>query len=245
MFLPVRSKFARYLSVLLLAILAGCASGPKMYEIRGEADPVVNRDTTGAPLSVVVRLYQLKDSTEFSKLTFDTLASGRPESDLLGPELLEKNEVVLVPGNKHSSTDKLREDTKYIGIVAFFRRPDPNYWRYLVDADKVRSDGLTFRVQDCYLTLLNVKPVPIPGQPVNGKPTCPIVQAQPQGQPQAAQESGAAEQPAQQKQGQSEKNRKARHSTAKRHVRAAKRALTPAVIDVGLPYGGSPARPLQ
>jgi type VI secretion system protein VasD len=163
-------------AILGAALLAGCASGPTVYEIRGEADPMVNRDVSGAPLSVVVRLYQLKDGQEFSKLTFDTIAGGRPETELLGAELLEKNEVVLVPGNKHTSTDKLREDTKYVGVVAFFRRPDQHYWRYLVDADKVRSNGLTFRAHDCYLSMLNVKPVAIPGQPLDAKPDCAIPQ---------------------------------------------------------------------
>lgn len=166
-------------AALCAALLAACASGPKVYEIRGEADQMVNRDVSGAPLSVVVRLYQLKDAQEFSKLTFDTLAGGRPESELLGTELLEKNEVVLVPGNKHTSTDKLREETKYVGVVAFFRKPDQHYWRYLVDADKVRSDGLSFRAQDCYLNVLNVKTIAIPGQPQDAKPDCTIVQAVP------------------------------------------------------------------
>lgn len=170
---------ATCLVALCAAILAGCASGPKTYEIRGEADPVVNRDVSGAPLSVVVRVYQLKDAQEFSKLTFDTLAGGRPEAELLGAELLEKNEVVLVPGNKHTSTDKLREDTRYVGVVAFFRKPDPHYWRYLIDADKVRSDGLSFRAADCYLSLLNVKPAAIPGQPQDASPNCAVAQAAP------------------------------------------------------------------
>ena len=176
-------KIPALLLMSVLVLIAGCASGPKVYEIRGEAAPVVNRDAAGAPLSVVVRLYQLKDAQEFSKLTFDTLASGRPESELLGAELLEKNEVVLVPGNKHTSSDKLREDTRYVGVVAFFRKPDQHYWRYLIDADKVRSDGLTFKAQDCYLSMLNVKPAPIPGQPQGAKPECNVALAAPVAQP--------------------------------------------------------------
>jgi len=168
----VKHPWAIYTGLFTLLILFGCASGPKTYEIRGEADPVINRDASGKALSVVVRVYQLKDAAEFSKLTFDNLASGRPESELLGQDLLEKNEVILVPGAKYVGTDKIKAETTHVGVVAFFRQPDPHYWRYLVDADKVRSAGLTFKVQDCYLLLTNLKPSPIPGQPVNAQPAC-------------------------------------------------------------------------
>jgi type VI secretion system protein VasD len=160
------------LGLLVLAGLVGCASGPKTYEIKGEADPMINKDISGKPLSVVVRLYQLKDAEEFSRLTFDTLASGRPESELLGQDLLEKNEVILVPGAKYVGKEKLKDDAKYVGVVALFRQPDPHYWRYLVEADKVRAGGLSFKVQDCYLLLANLKPSPIPGQPANATPFC-------------------------------------------------------------------------
>lgn len=177
---PVATRVFSLAAVMLAAFLSGCASGPKTYQIRGEADPVVNRDASGAPLSVVVRLYQLKAAGEFSKLTFDTLASGRPEADLLGTDLLDKTEVVLVPGASYTATEALREDTRYVGVVAFFRRPHPHYWRYLVEADQVRREGLNFRAKDCYLTLVNVKPAPIPGQPLDLKPECePLAVAQP------------------------------------------------------------------
>ncbi len=176
--------------LLGVLVLAGCASGPKTYEIKGEADPIVNRDISGKPLSVVVHVYQLKDASEFSKLTFDTLASGRTAAELLGQDLLEKNEIMMVPGAKYASTDKLKEDTKHVGIVAFFRQPDPHYWRLLVDADKVRSDGLNFKVQDCYISLLSGKPTLIPGQPAQAKPTCATFDHRPTSSAQATKRSG-------------------------------------------------------
>ncbi|NTV09820.1 MAG: type VI secretion system lipoprotein TssJ [Zoogloea sp.] len=160
-------------------LLAACASGPKSYDIKAEGDTQLNRDADGQSLSVVVRVYQLKDVKEFSRLTFDTLANGRPESELLGDELLGKIDTVLVPGGEYTSTEKLLENTRYIGIVAFFRKPDAHYWRYLVSAEKVRSEGLRFRVQDCYIMLKGIKPVPLPGQPENAPPECDAAYAPP------------------------------------------------------------------
>lgn len=170
----------------VLALLSACASGPKSFMIKGEGDPVLNRDINGKSLSVVVRIYQLKDAREFSKLTFDMLASGRPESELLGPALLDKTDVVVVPGGEYVSTEKLLDETRFVGIVAFFRSPDAYYWRQLVDAESInrqsgvanRASALTFRVQDCYIALTGTKPVPLPGQPQNARPECAALDSQ-------------------------------------------------------------------
>lgn len=159
-------------SLISIFVLLGCASGPKTYEIRAAADPLINRDVTGSPLSVVVHVYQLKDADAFSKLTLDMLASGRPLSESLGKDLLEMNEVMLVPGGRHTGTDKIHQDAKHVGVVAFFRQPDQHWWRVLIDADKVRSSGLNFRIQDCYLSLTAPKPSLIPGQPANPPAAC-------------------------------------------------------------------------
>lgn len=170
---PLPSHFTAFFAWLALGLLlGGCASGPVVYDIRGDADPVVNRDVTGRPLSVVVRLYQLSEPDEFNKLTFDTLSSGRPEADLLGDQLIAKSEVVLVPGQTQVATDKMDPKARYLGVVGFFRTPDTHYWRYLIKADQIRDKGLTFKAQDCYLTLLNQKPQPIPGQTLDAKPVC-------------------------------------------------------------------------
>lgn len=159
--------------LISLFTLIGCASGPKNVEIKATADALINRDISGRPLSVVVQVFQLKDAGEFSKLTFDVLASGRPMSELLGKDLLEMTEVTLVPGGTHARADKVHQDAMHVGIVAFFRQPDQQYWRMLVDADQVRSSGLNFRVQDCFLTLVAPKPRLIPGQPPTPPAACP------------------------------------------------------------------------
>jgi len=168
------SVSARLLGAVLTSFIAlgGCASGPKNYEIKAVADPVINRDVSGSPLSVVVHIYQLKDPGEFSKLTSDTLASGRPLSELLGKDLLEVNEVLLVPGSTENRSDKIQPDARHVGIVAFFRQPDQHYWRVLVDAEQVRSKGIHFRVQDCFLSLVSPKPSLIPGQPPAAPSSC-------------------------------------------------------------------------
>ncbi len=153
--------------------------------VEGEALPAINRDVNGDPNSVVVRIYHLKDKTEFSKLTFDLVTSGRSDQELLGSDVLGRSEFVLVPGTTSLDTADLAPGTKYIGAVAFFRKPDPHYWRYMVSLDALKVARskkkdwkgkklpiFSFKIQDCYMTVNYLKPEYIPGQPENAKPEC-------------------------------------------------------------------------
>ena len=175
-----RVRHAAILAIIVL--LAACATPPKpkQFTLKGEGAQTLNRDINGRSLSVVVHIYQLKDAREFSKLTFDMLASGRADSEMLGTSLLEKTDAIVVPGGSFISTEKLRDETKFLGIVAYFRNPDPHHWRQLLDVETLKKQGLgpegsagaSFKVQDCYITITDVEPVLLPGQPPNSKTEC-------------------------------------------------------------------------
>ena len=175
-----RSTFNSVLQALVLTssalLLNGCASTPESiptsYEVRASADQVINRDISGQPLSVVVRLYQLKQPKEFNALTFDLATSNRTDAELFGDSLIQRTEILMVPGTTHISAQGISPDAKFLGVVAFFRRPDTHYWRYLIDANQVRSKGLNFQALDCYLQLKNTLVVAIPGQPLDARPAC-------------------------------------------------------------------------
>jgi type VI secretion system protein VasD len=166
---------------------------PPKLELNIVAASTINRDLEGNPLSVVVHLFMLKDKQEFSKLTFDAVSSSRSEAELLGTDLIGKMaEIVVLPGSTYTDPEDLPAGTKYVGIVALFRKPDPNYWRYLVSVDSLRpamppppvkkdkntkpaplpNPKLSFKIEDCYLALSGIKAEPIPGQPENAKPDC-------------------------------------------------------------------------
>lgn len=174
------NRLVNLVAILCLGVLSACSSVPKQYGIRGEGDQVLNRDINGKSLSVVVRVYQLRDAREFSKLTFDALASGHPETELLGPALLDKTDAIVVPGGNYVSTEKLHEEARFVGIVAFFRNPDPRYWRQLVSVDSMtaqdgflnKAKGVSFRVHDCYVMINGAKPIPLPDQAPNTRPEC-------------------------------------------------------------------------
>ena len=163
---------------------------PPRLVFHGQAAGALNRDPAGHPLSVVVRVYQLKDQAEFGKLSYDLAASSRPEAELLGQDYLGKCEFTLVPGGTLKATELLLPDTQYVGMVALFRQPDRHHWRCLVRVEQprpappelpkgwlkrkltrkpkplppFRNPELSFKVEECYLRLLQPEAEPIPGQ---------------------------------------------------------------------------------
>jgi type VI secretion system protein VasD len=147
------------------------AQGQVDYTINVSADPVINRSVAGKPLSLVLRIYQLKDKTEFSQITYSNAIS-RNDNDLLPKDLSVRNEWVLLPGATLDITDNLLPETRYLGVVGYFRSPDAQNWRVLVDADAVRKEGLSFVVRDCYLGSVFPKAVPLPGQGAVRSPEC-------------------------------------------------------------------------
>jgi len=144
---------------------------PEDFALKGVADRHVNRDVNGEPLSVVVRVIQLRDKNEFARLSFDAVTN-KSDKELFPKELVAVNEVVLMPGTTQEITDKLLPEARYVGVVGFFRRPDAQFWRLLFDARAVRNEGLIFEAQDCYFTAITPQFEPVPGQAVGVTPAC-------------------------------------------------------------------------
>lgn len=169
--------------------------------ILAKAAPTINRDPVGNPLSVVVRVYQLRDRQAFASLTFDAAASGRPEPEFLGTDCLGRTEFALLPGSSHRGTEDLLPGTRYLGVVALFRHPDPHHWRGLAkveppapaSAEETKKPSwlkrkltrkkpgpapppwnpeLAFEVEDCYLRVGGPTAEPLPDQSEPFAPRC-------------------------------------------------------------------------
>ncbi|MCD5363302.1 type VI secretion system lipoprotein TssJ [Chromobacterium aquaticum] len=169
---PRWQRAAVLFSAVVIATLTACSS-TKNIDIKAEGTPTLNRDAKGKPLSVVVHVYQLKNQQAFNRLTMEALASGKPESELLGDSLISSKELTFLPGGKVTLDDvTIEKDTQFIGVVGFFRRPDPNFWRLLYDADTVRSKDLSFRAAECHLEAIKPKALTMPGQPSTPKVDC-------------------------------------------------------------------------
>lgn len=177
------------LSLPLLGLATAPSAPPSRLEIRAEAAPSLNPDADGRALSVVVCVFQLKDRLEFCKLTFDQVASGRSETELLGADCLGRRDFILVPGSVHKATEDFLPGSRYVGVVALFRSPDAGHWRCLARIEAppppapappkkswlkraftkrpkpeppAKHPELAFVVQECRLRLVAPQAEPIP-----------------------------------------------------------------------------------
>lgn len=82
----------------------------------------LNQDPSGVSLPVVLRIYQLKDSKAFSTASYTQLLSGT--GDVFNADILARTEVTLSPAATLTLSEPMSDDARYIGVVAFFPRPD-------------------------------------------------------------------------------------------------------------------------
>lgn len=122
--------------VMLASALWGCASSPVRSPAKARlsvlAQPDVNPDAGGRPSPVVVRVYQLQSDTKFAEADFFALFD--TEQQVLGEDLLSREEVTLAPGERKPLHLEVKDGVKFIGAVAAYRDIRNSRWRVLQPA---------------------------------------------------------------------------------------------------------------
>ena len=98
--------------------------------VRIHAGQVLNTDASGRSLAVVVRLYGLRGTTQFTQATYAMFAAGSPEKPFSNGDVVSSKEVVLVPGQKYEMLEALPNDVTHLAVVALFRSPDSQRWPF-------------------------------------------------------------------------------------------------------------------
>lgn len=160
--MPVASRSALPLVGILFcaALFAGCASGPpKPVKARMTvvAQPDVNPDATGRPSPIVVRVYQLQQDAKFANAEFFALFDD--EQQVLGADLLARDEVTLIPGERKEVEFDVNGSAKFVGAIAAYRDIRNSQWRALQPAPKkgllnmVKKDGVQVDVARAKVTV--------------------------------------------------------------------------------------------
>ncbi|ARA83539.1 type VI secretion system lipoprotein TssJ [Pseudomonas ficuserectae] len=102
----------------------------------------LNPNTSGMPLSVVTRVYQLTSLDKFNSADSNTLLD-HPEQ-VLGNTVLDTRELVVLPGMGQVQTWPLAKEARYIAVAAFFRDDSGGRWKMAFNADAFRKDGILF-----------------------------------------------------------------------------------------------------
>jgi type VI secretion system protein VasD len=100
---------------------------PSVAELSFVIDPNVNPDASGRPSPVIVRIYELKSLSAFNRADFFALYERDREQ--LGPDLVNRDELPLMPGASPQAITTLRSDTRYLGVIAAFRDIERAHWR--------------------------------------------------------------------------------------------------------------------
>lgn len=196
----MNSRFIRYTAILsACVVLAGCAAAvpmlgsaasalmqatgltkpdvpdaqkpPRNVALTLYAAPNLNAANDNKPLALVVRLYTLKDPTSFLQAPFDIFTDPDKEKTTLGADLLSVREVTLIPGQRYTVTEKVSREAQGFGIVALFRAPAIQRWKFAFDPAKSEKSGIMIGLHNCAMTVTNGTVIPpeqgLPAQPLN------------------------------------------------------------------------------
>ena len=167
----------RFLTTAVVAGLIGlgCSkpvAAPVSAQFQVAAEARINPDSMGNSLSVGVRLFELKDLVEFSKLTLEAANSDKTPTELIGPALVSFSEFTAVPGATSPRSVILQPQTKFLAVLALYRKPDAQFWRIVLPADSLRKSNGKDVVVHVTANKLTVTGAPLqllPGQPDPGK----------------------------------------------------------------------------
>lgn len=134
----------------------------KKVVLRIHAGEQLNTGTNGRSLSVVVRIYRLKDSAAFLRAPYDAFRTPAAEQDAFGSDLAEVREVVLTPGQKSETVETMARNAPFLGVVALFRAPAQGRWRFAFDASSAEKKGVTLGVHGCALSVATGDPIDTP-----------------------------------------------------------------------------------
>lgn len=134
--------------------LAEAALQPRKVTLRIHAGEVLNIDGSGRSLAVVTRIYRLRSAASFQQLPYESFNAAEPERDSpLRKDVIGVQEVVLAPGQRHESVESLPPDVTHLAVVALFRSPAPQRWRFVFDSATAAQTGITLGVHGCALSV--------------------------------------------------------------------------------------------
>ncbi len=132
--------------VLTGVLLAGCAPKPVVttVSITLVAGADANPDARGRASPLTVRVYALKSPGPFEGADFFSLFE--KDQATLGAELVQREEMLLRPGETRTLDLTLPPDAKAIGVMAAFRDLDRARWREVrpVQTGKAQAMAVTF-----------------------------------------------------------------------------------------------------
>ena len=103
---------------------------PTSVVLQFEASGNINPNAEGRPSPLVLRIYQLKSYSVFKNADFFSLYD--KDDQVLGHELMNKEEILLKPNERRTVFFIATVDTHTVGIVGFFINHEQTHWKAAV-----------------------------------------------------------------------------------------------------------------
>ncbi|WP_200379274.1 type VI secretion system lipoprotein TssJ [Rubrivivax gelatinosus] len=127
--------------------------------LRLHAGDRLNTDSGGRSLSIVVRIYKLKEVDSFMAAPLAAFQDAASEKLAFGESLIEVREVVLTPGQKYEVVETLPLAASNLAVVAQFRAPADGRWRFAFAAQAAEKTGITLGLHGCAMSVAAGEPV--------------------------------------------------------------------------------------
>lgn len=151
------------------------AKPARKLKLRIAASDSLNVDAAGRSLSLVVRVYKLRSATAFLNAPYDIFGNTAKEKELLGDDLIESREILLLPGQQQEISERWAREATHVGVVGLFRAPAPQRWRYAFELETFQlDDGFVLGAHSCGLSVASGEPVGLAKAAMKLiPPTCP------------------------------------------------------------------------
>jgi type VI secretion system protein VasD len=127
--------------------LIGCPKEAARVNMALVADPNLNPDSSGQPLSVVVRIYQLKDKGRLETADYNSI--WKSDRETLSEDFLDRQERIVQPDAQEILEIKAHPMAAYLGVVALFQNPVGDTWRKVIPiSGKNQKIRLSLREQN-------------------------------------------------------------------------------------------------
>lgn len=149
------------LLLVVLTMLSGCGffkkkpppppPEPTRVVLEFETTGDINPNLEGRASPLVLRIYQLKSYSAFSKADFFSLYE--KDDQLLGGDLIKKEEIILKPAEKRTIHHKIPDDTRAIGLLGAFRNYEEAEWRAIAGVHPNITNVINIHVSGIKLTV--------------------------------------------------------------------------------------------
>ncbi len=129
---------------------------PTQVSVEISSDGTVNPDINGAASPVLLRIYELKEKSNFVNANFFALFD--KEQATLAGDLVRKQEFQIVPNAKKTVAITVDPSTRLLGFFAAFRSLDNAQWRAVSNLQEHKNNILKLKLNGANLTVLDETP---------------------------------------------------------------------------------------